>query len=232
MASESPGLRRSSRKRKEISYKDLGNTPNDSDESETAPTEKQPRNKKPRKSAVTEETSYIPHPEKSHTDSKSLNTYAKSREGRLNALAGTDESARQIVLSRMDKWKAVLARVPEELLDYTIGWGACIGDWKEKGGDRQSSEILHSSFPSHLFPDSRDVSGLFKLLEKPLNLSIGPKSETKVIQLAPYNAIQSCTSLFEITDSSVALRAKERIYYQCGHPSLGSRFPSTTSVSK
>ena len=150
MTTESPGLRRSSRKRKEISYKDLGKTPEDSDGSEISPIEKPTSEKKrPRKSVVTEETSYVPPPEKSHTDSKGLNTNTKGREGRLNALAGTDENVRQIVLNRMDKWKGVLANVPEELLDYTIGWGECIGDWKGKGGHRQRSQILHLFLPRH-----------------------------------------------------------------------------------
>jgi hypothetical protein len=44
----------------------------------------------------------------------------------------------------MDKWKNILSEVPEELLNYSIGWGSCAGEWGDKGGERQKLKRLEA----------------------------------------------------------------------------------------
>jgi hypothetical protein len=144
---EGHSLRRSSRKRKEISYKDLNsptvednNSPEPEfiDEDDDEPAFK-PINKK--QSLRNASTSVVLSPK---VDKRSVNAYT-TREGRLNSMGGTDESIRNIILHRLEKWRDVLRKVPEELLDYTIGWGICTGDWNGKCGSRQKIELLDSS---------------------------------------------------------------------------------------
>ena len=150
MSAEEGGrsLRRSSRKRKEISYSNLiapaaedNNSPEPEfiDEDNYEPTFK-PINKK--QSLRNASASEVPSPK---VDNKrSINAY-NTREGRLHSMGGTDESIRNAVLQRLEKWRDVLRRVPEELFDYTIGWGICTGDWNEKCGSRQKTELLDLS---------------------------------------------------------------------------------------
>jgi hypothetical protein len=144
---EGYSLRRSSRKRKEISYKGLSppateenNSPEpefiDEDDDELA---FKPINKK--QSLRNASTSVTPSLK---VDKRGANAYT-TREGRLNSMGGTDESIRDIVLQRLEKWRDVLRKVPEELFDYTIGWGIYTGDWNGEGGSRQKLELLDSS---------------------------------------------------------------------------------------
>jgi hypothetical protein len=144
---EGHSLRRSTRKRKEISYKGLAtpaaeenNSPEPEfiDEDDDEPAFK-PINKK--QSLRDASTSVAPSQK---ADKRSVNAYT-TREGRLMSMGGTDESIRDIVLQRLEKWRDVLRNVPEELLDYTIGWGIYTGDWNGKGGNRQKLELLDSS---------------------------------------------------------------------------------------
>ena len=65
-----------------------------------------------------------------------------SKEGRFTFLAGNDEDLREILETRRKNWKDTLTEIPQELLDYTIGWGTCSGDWEGKGGQRQKVEIV------------------------------------------------------------------------------------------
>lgn len=146
-AEDGHSLRRSSRKRKEISYKDLtmptaedSNSPEPEfiDEDDDGPAFK-PIDKK--ESLRNASTSIAPSLK---VDKRNTNAFA-TKEGRLNSMGGTDESIREIVLQRLDNWRDVLRRVPEELLDYSIGWGICTGDWNGKGGSRQKTELLNMS---------------------------------------------------------------------------------------
>ena len=149
MAGEEAGhsLRRSSRKRKKISYKDL-NSPaaedSNSPEPEFIDDDDEPAFKPINKkhSLRNASTSEVPSPK---LDNKRSAIAYTTREGRLNSMGGTDESIRDIVLQRLEKWRDVLRKVPEELIDYTIGWGICTGDWNGKGGSRQKPELLDSS---------------------------------------------------------------------------------------
>ena len=146
---EGHSLRRSSRKRKEISYKDLispaaednsSPEPESIDENDDDEPAFKPINKK--KSLRNTSTSEIPSP---RVDNKrSANAYT-TKEGRLHSMGGTDESIRITIQQRLEKWRDVLRKVPEELFDYTIGWGICTGDWDGKGGSRQKMETLDLS---------------------------------------------------------------------------------------
>ena len=145
-----PSLRRSSRKRKVISYKDLGapSEDNDTPEPEFIEEEEEEEDDEPTFKPINKKRSLrnISTPEVPTTkvDKRSTNGYT-TREGRLNSIGGTDESIRDSILQQLAKWRDVLGKVPEELLDYTIGWGICTGDWNGKGGSRQKIEIPESS---------------------------------------------------------------------------------------
>jgi hypothetical protein len=143
-------LRRSTRKRKEISYKDLispaaeDNTspePDFIDENDDDEPTFKPINKK--QSLRNTTTSEIPSTKVDNKRSANAHT---TKEGRLHSMGGTDESIRIIVQQRLEKWRDVLRKVHEELFDYTIGWGICTGDWNGEGGTRQKMEILDLSF--------------------------------------------------------------------------------------
>jgi hypothetical protein len=146
-------LRRSTRKRKEISYKDLENAAEDNitDASVVVEPPSEPPNKKPSsKSAATKED-YEPSSPSPKPERRSNLASLGSKEGRLTSIVGTDESLRDVLLERLENWKNVLTKVPEELLDYTIGWGVCVGTWNGKGGDRQTFEIIQLLSPLVVF---------------------------------------------------------------------------------
>jgi hypothetical protein len=115
-------LRRSTRQRKVVS------TPNDDDSAQLA-------KRAHKTSASRTQTEYIPK----------TSAEPRSREGRLHGMAGSDESLKEDLFDRLEKWKKVFENVPDELLDYTIGWGVCTGDWDGKGGDRQKSKTFSYS---------------------------------------------------------------------------------------
>src|SRR5271170_1500582 len=105
--SENTNLRRSSRKRKEISYKDLGTEDPILDPPPSIPTPSK-RVSKPLhapKPTPSRDASESPFPK---SDKKNPSVSRSSREGRLQALTGTDEIARQKLRERFDKWKDTL----------------------------------------------------------------------------------------------------------------------------
>ena len=157
---ESSTVRRSGRQRKPISYKDLGGSPSrdsspdtpafvaNASEPDDEPDEDEPdleadddddslhAAKRPRRAAARPAVT-----ETSDTVSKAPMSKV-SKEGRFAFLAGNDEDLREILQARWKNWKDTLTEIPQELLDYTIGWGTCSGDWEGKGGQRQKVEIL------------------------------------------------------------------------------------------
>jgi hypothetical protein len=64
-------------------------------------------------------------------------------------MAGSDDSAREIYIRRLEKWKDVLAEIPEELLDETAGWGVCEGGWAGEGGKEQLCQSITLEFISY-----------------------------------------------------------------------------------
>jgi hypothetical protein len=158
---DSPGLRRSSRRRTAISYKDVqGDSPAHESSPDTAPfiaNASEPED---------EEVESLETPESEEMDvdddddddvapgrprraaaqrPRADSAVSKiSKDGKFALFAGDDDRVRKQLEMRYKKWKNVLTSIPAELLEYTIGWGVCSGDWEGKGGGRQKVEILDS----------------------------------------------------------------------------------------
>jgi len=159
MQEESSQLRRSGRQRKPISYRDLGNSPSRDSSPDTPPfvandsePDEEPDEDEPNLEADDDDSvraAKRPRPaaarapviETSETVGKPPMSKV-SKEVRFAFLAGNDEDLREILQARWKNWKDTLTEIPQELLDYTIGWGTCSGDWEGKGGRRQKVEIL------------------------------------------------------------------------------------------
>jgi hypothetical protein len=134
-----PALRRSTRQRKEISYNSLGKLP---DSPSPEPTE-EPDSEFVEKPAWRRGRGRPRHDdEKTYVISKSDTIRHGRIEDRLTAVAGTDADTQATLAKRMDRWKNILSEVPDELLNYSIGWGSCTGEWGDKGGERQKPKLL------------------------------------------------------------------------------------------
>lgn len=141
---EREGPRRSTRIRKETSHAVLEESPEDpnfpeSGESEAVEDFHPKHRRRPQKTSVRSKTTdevYKP------IVSEKSNAPSHSRDSRIISISGTDENVQAAMLDRMRKWKDVLEHIPENLLDYTIGWGVASGDWNGKGGGRQKYDIL------------------------------------------------------------------------------------------
>jgi hypothetical protein len=133
-------LRRSTRQRKDISYKDIEkaaeipDTPNSRDDEFNQSPRNLKRGPKPKP--------FEPTPRRISTDIRANSIYSTSREGRIYSIAGSDESVQLQIFEKMEKWRNVYDEVPDELLDYTVGWGVCTGDWNGNAGDRQKAKIF------------------------------------------------------------------------------------------
>ena len=152
---KSPGVRRSGRQRKPISYKDMhGDSPSHDDSPEPVPVvangseaedEELSTSESEEMDADDDDDDVAPirprraAAQRPHADSSITKI---SKEGKFAFLAGDDDRVRDLVATRYKKWKNVLTGIPAELLEYTIGWGLCSGDWKGKGGERQKFEML------------------------------------------------------------------------------------------
>lgn len=187
---EEHAVRRSTRKRKHISYKGLGNDAEDSSPDPPFIDEppSQPPNKKrlPPTSATREDS----EPPSSLISKRSNKFSLASREGRLTTIAGTDKTIRDNILRNLENWKDVLTQVPEELLDYTVGWVICTGDWNGKGGERQKSEIIQSLSLSDYLAKIRIAA--FKPVQEVTRLAVGPKSSPQTSDLRPYDVLRIC----------------------------------------
>src|SRR5579859_5474986 len=170
-------VRRSSRKRKEISYKDVeGVTSPNSATPETVEVEVEELD-----AAFVDEPVPEPKPKKKaraaeygdvDPASKKLGIGAKGWDDRIYALAGTDQDTATAMGERVDKWKDVLGKIPEELLDYTIGWGIATGSWGAGGGERQNVEFIDSRlFFEHDGADYSEGEKTFKI-DSQLKLSM------------------------------------------------------------
>ena len=149
MASQDRGspLRRSTRQKKEISYKDIerfdeipGSPDSPDDDFDQTPLN-QKRGPKPKP--------FEPTPRRISTDIRANSINSTSREGRIYAIAGSDENVQRQIFDKMEKWGNIYDDVPAELLDYSVGWGICTGDWNGKAGDRQNTNtVLYSLIES------------------------------------------------------------------------------------
>ena len=116
-----------------------------------------------------------------------------SRDIRFNSMAGNDEEARQKYMKRLQIWRDVLTDIPEELLEYTAGWGVCQGDWAGEGGERQRMEpITEESDINCNMTDSRDSKAYFT--QRSIQLVIGPKSSQHTIILDYAEGRKLCKS--------------------------------------
>ena len=141
-------LRRSTRQKREISSKDIGKGVESQPSPETGGDDSddsvRPRKRGPKAKP------FEPRPPSMSADNRANTVYSTSRDGRLYALAGSNENTQTQMFEKMDKWCDVSDHVPEELLDCTIGWGLCDGDWNGKGGNRQQFKIF-SSYPEFIW---------------------------------------------------------------------------------
>jgi hypothetical protein len=151
--------RRSSRKRKPISYKDLGDSPSKDSSPGTPPfiaNDSEPDDQDPDSpdfEDADDDSVSAKRPKRAAAQrapagtadaSASVPMSKVSKEGRFAFLAANDEDLRQVLETRFRNWKNVLTEIPQELLDYTIGWGTCSAGWDGKGGQRQEAEILEA----------------------------------------------------------------------------------------
>lgn len=129
-------LRRSTRQRKEISYDELLGSPESSTELDSSVSHKRKRGPKPKP--------FEPAFHSISVDKRANTIHSSSREGRIYAMAGSDGDMQRQLFEKMEKWRNVFDNVPEELLDFSVGWGTCTGDWDGKVGDRQNVKTFSS----------------------------------------------------------------------------------------
>lgn len=79
---------------------------------------------------------------------KRADQYLSTKDGRLTSIAGTSTAVRKALKERLDNWKDVISGVPEELVDFSIGWGVCTGDWQGEGGSGQRFTVLNDEYSS------------------------------------------------------------------------------------
>ena len=150
-------VRRSSRKRKEISYKAI--------EGESATSETRDPVDEPFEEPVEEPDDVFedepveavplrrgrkrrPTDGEHDPSVKKEGIGARTWDDRIYALAGSDQTARAVIVEKADKWRDVLENIPDELLDYTIGWGVCEGSWDSDADERQKAEFIDAkSYP-------------------------------------------------------------------------------------
>jgi hypothetical protein len=151
---ETPNLRRSGRIRTQISYRDLARlsetpgsevgTPQslsspstlvyDSDDSTRG--NRKARRRNDDNITVDDEKEF--RAVKLHGKSRARSEYLlASKEGRLTSIAGTSATSRMAVAQRLETWKEIFEEIPDELVDFTIGWGVYTGDWNGEGGSGQ-----------------------------------------------------------------------------------------------
>jgi hypothetical protein len=130
-----PSLRRSGRQRKDITYNKIGklsNSPSpESSEELDAEFVQKPLLRRSRG-----------RPRKDDDNIYLESRRRKKYESLSSVPAETDSESQAGLSKRMNKWKHILSEVPEELLNYSIGWGRCTGDWGNKGGERQKAKFL------------------------------------------------------------------------------------------
>jgi hypothetical protein len=68
--------------------------------------------------------------------------FMASKEGRLTSIAGTSAISRMAVAQRLERWKDIFEEIPDDLVDFTIGWGVYTGDWNGEGGSGQKSTVI------------------------------------------------------------------------------------------
>jgi hypothetical protein len=149
-------VRRSGRRKKEISYKDLeakspnAATPEDPVEEEEEEEEEEPDEDEPfidevvpgrrgRKRRVVDDNDPA-----AESSGKRSGIGARGWDDRLYALAGTEPAAMASMAEKVEKWKDVVARIPDELVDYTVGWCMGIGNWRPGGDERQKVDFIES----------------------------------------------------------------------------------------
>lgn len=146
-------VRRSNRKRKEISYQAIeGQSPTSATpEPVEEPVEEQDE------PFVDETVEAVPlhrgrkkRPADGETDPsvKKEGVGPRTWDNQIYSLAGSDPAARAAMAEKVDKWRDILVNIPDELLDYTIGWGVCEGSWDNGGDERQKVEFIEAkSYP-------------------------------------------------------------------------------------
>jgi hypothetical protein len=174
MTEETPGLRRSTRTRKPISYKDLeepkifssatsevseahtnatsadlssGEPPSEEDDEDEEDEEDYfSEDERPTKRRSGRKLKKQLRSAPSYTSKLGPMRFPSARDLKLYTMSGTDQFAMDMYTRRIEKWKDVLAEIPEELLDYTAGWGVCQGDWAGQGGEGQQIELISKEF--------------------------------------------------------------------------------------
>lgn len=143
-------VRRSSRKRKEISYQVIED--GESPTSATPQLAEEPA-EEPDDAFVDDALEAVPlrrgrkrRPvDGDHVPSvKKEGIGAKTWDDRIYALAGSDPAARAAMVEKADNWRDVLVNIPDELLDYTIGWGVCKENWGRGGDEQQKVEFIEA----------------------------------------------------------------------------------------
>ena len=149
-------LRRSGRRKTEISYKDLearssnSATPeaigepyeadgldelDEPDEPDAAFVDEPVPERRGRKRRAPDDTDHKP-------GNKQPGVAARGWDDRIYALGGTDRAAMAALGERVEKWKEVLTKIPDELVDYTIGWGICEGSWGPEPCEQQKAGFI------------------------------------------------------------------------------------------
>jgi len=178
---EDPPRRRSTRIRKPISYSALEQSvsppPEEEEEDVFMPRDSPELNPKPgRKRRKIEDEEE--QPAVNFNIVKKDAGFMGSREGRLTSLAGSGLKARTTVHERLERWRDSATRVPEELLEFSIGWGVCQGEWGGEGGERQRWRVL---------AEVRDwMNG------RPLVMSVGPRKSQETITLDILQTLPLC----------------------------------------
>src|ERR1700738_3197998 len=210
MANDDTTVRRSGRIRTQISYQDLAkvsegsssevaspetsDTESVSDSISSSPPRQKSRASRPRKDVpISENPSEIRAI--TYRNSKRSDNYLNSREGRLSSISGTNVNARITVLERLEKWKDVLTQIPEELLDFTIGWGVCTGDWHGEGGAGQNFKVIADGVLSPFHSNNRDVDKYFKPTSTLMQISLGKRNSQKIVTLDTLDFATLCIHL-------------------------------------
>ena len=203
---EAPVLRRSSRKRTQISYKDLVGSP----DAEPTP---EPTSRRKRKAGDSDrEDSYGPQVEDVDFQSRRTSGLKGSREAKFYALTGDNEAKKRKFERHMKAWKDVLTKVPEELCDYKVGWGVCEGNWEGSGGERQVFERIEG-YVICLLKEEVNCRVADEVMETSLKLLLGPKKSQKSVELDRYQNVMLCIgSCDESADNSILLSKEERLH--------------------
>jgi len=208
---EAQTLRRSTRVRKQISYRALAGSP-DPDPKATA--EATPQRKRKARDDSDREDSYELQAEDGELERRRTSFFKKSRDAKFYVLSGENDKKKTKFAVQMKAWKNVLTKVPEALCDYTIGWGVCEGHWGANGGQTQVFERAEGYVICFLNQVDRRVRD--EGMETTLRLLLGPKKSQKSVELDRYRNVMLCTSNYDgSADNSILLSQKERQYSQC-----------------